>query len=80
MEFKILTQMKLSYESKQNFMELTEHETQLLAEINQALQLLQANVVGRSEQLPCPECGQLKPCAYNSPETCFHPEVYPQGN
>ena len=80
MEFKILTQMKLSYESKQNFMELTEHETQLLAEINQALQLLQANVVGRSEQLPCLECGQLKPCAYNSPETCFHPEVYPQGN
>ena len=40
-----------------------------------ALQLLQADVVGQSEQLPCPECGQLKPCAYNSPETCFHPEV-----
>lgn len=37
-------------------------------------------VIGRSEQLPCPQCGQLKPCAYNSPETCFHPEVYPPGN
>lgn len=32
------------------------------------------------EQLPCPECKQSKPCAYNSPETCFHPDVYPQGN
>jgi hypothetical protein len=36
MEFKILTQMKLSYEAKQNFIELDEHETQLLSEINQA--------------------------------------------
>lgn len=44
MEFKILTQMKLSYESKQNFMELDDHEAQLLAEINQALQLLQTDV------------------------------------
>ena len=51
MEFKILTQMKLSYESKQNFMELAEHETQLLAEINQALQLLQTDVSSRRELL-----------------------------
>lgn len=46
MEFKILTQMKLSYESKQNFMELDNHETQLLAEINQALQLHKTKVSG----------------------------------
>lgn len=45
MEFKILTRMKLSYESKQNFMELDEHETQLLSEIDQALQLLQTDVM-----------------------------------
>ena len=52
----------------------------LIYKYTEALQLLQANVVGRIEQLHCPECVQLKPCAYNSPETCFHPEVYPQGN
>ena len=50
MEFKILTQMKLSYETKQNFMELDEHETQLLSEINQALQLLQTGVSGSNLQ------------------------------
>ena len=33
------------------------------------------DVVGRSEQLPCPHCGQLEPCAGNSPETCYHPKV-----
>ena len=33
------------------------------------------DVVGQSEQLPCPHCGQLKPCAGNSPETCYHPKV-----
>lgn len=32
-------------------------------------------VVGRSEQLPCSHCGQLEPCAGNSPETCYHPKV-----
>ena len=39
------------------------------------LQLLQTDVVGRSEQLPCPHCDQLEPCAGNSPETCYHPKV-----
>ena len=33
------------------------------------------DVVGRSEQLPCQQCGQLEPCAGNSPETCYHPKV-----
>ena len=33
------------------------------------------DVVGQSEQLPCPHCGQLEPCAGNSPETCYHPKV-----
>jgi hypothetical protein len=33
------------------------------------------DVVGRSEQLHCPHCGQLEPCAGNSPETCYHPKV-----
>lgn len=37
--------------------------------------LIIANVVGQSEQLPCPHCGQLEPCAGNSPETCYHPKV-----
>ena len=23
----------------------------------------------------CPYCGQLEPCANNSPETCYHPKV-----
>ena len=41
----------------------------------QALQLQQTDVVGRSEQLPCPHCDQLEPCAGNSPETCYHPKV-----
>lgn len=31
--------------------------------------------VGQSEQLPCPHCGQLEPCAGNSPETYYHPKV-----
>lgn len=39
------------------------------------LALRQPPVVGRSEQLPCPHCGQLEPCAGNSPETCYHPKV-----
>lgn len=34
-----------------------------------------ADVVGQSEQLPCQHCGQLEPCAGNSPETCYHPKV-----
>lgn len=55
MEFKILTQMKLSYESKQNFMKLDEHEIQLLSEINQALQLLQTGVI-RSSDKYCKSC------------------------
>jgi hypothetical protein len=38
-------------------------------------QLMLGAVVGRSEQLPCPHCGQLEPCAGNSPETCYHPKV-----
>ena len=38
-------------------------------------QLRQYNVSGQSEQLPCPHCGQLEPCAGNSPETCYHPKV-----
>ena len=46
-----------------------------IAENNQTLQLQQTGVVGRSEQLPCPHCGQLEPCAGNSPETCYHPKV-----
>lgn len=41
----------------------------------QADQLRKAAVVGRSEQLSCPHCGQLEPCAGNSPETCYHPKV-----
>jgi len=32
-------------------------------------------VVGQSEQLKCPQCNQLEPCANNSPETCWHPKV-----
>lgn len=32
-------------------------------------------VVGQSKQLPCQHCGQLEPCAGNSPETCYHPKV-----
>lgn len=32
-------------------------------------------VVGQREQLSCPHCGQLEPCAGNSPETCYHPKV-----
>lgn len=38
-------------------------------------QLALHDVVGQSEQLPCPHCGQLEPCAGNSPETCYHPKV-----
>jgi hypothetical protein len=41
----------------------------------QAEQLRQPPVVGRSEELPCPHCGQLELCAGNSPETCYHPKV-----
>lgn len=37
--------------------------------------LRQPPVVGRSEQLPCPHCGQLEPCAGNSPEPCYHQKV-----
>lgn len=33
------------------------------------------DVVGQSEQLPCQHCGQLEPCAGNSPETCYHPKA-----
>jgi hypothetical protein len=40
---------------------------------NEALR--QPPVVGRSEELPCPHCGQLELCAGNSPETCYHPKV-----
>lgn len=43
--------------------------------IDEYKQLSQPPVVGRREQLPCPRCGQLKPCAGNSPETCYHPKV-----
>lgn len=32
-------------------------------------------VAERREQLSCPHCGQLEPCAGNSPETCYHPKV-----
>ena len=39
------------------------------------LALRQPHVVGRSEQLSCQHCGQLEPCAGNSPETCYHPKV-----
>ena len=42
-------------------------------EQNQALRI--HDIVGRSEQLPCPHCGQLEPCTGNSPETCYHPKV-----
>ncbi len=38
-------------------------------------QLNTHDVVGRSEQLSCPHCGQLEPCAGNSPEICYHPKV-----
>ena len=48
---------------------------QALEDYSRALQLLQANVVWRSEQLPCPYCSQLEPCAGNSPETCYHSKV-----
>ena len=49
--------------------------TKEILQICQNLQLQQTGVVGRSEQLPCPHCGQLEPCAGNSPETCYHPKV-----
>jgi hypothetical protein len=48
-------------------------EQWLIERENQALRI--HDVVGRSEQLPCPHCGQLEPCAGNSPETCYHPKV-----
>lgn len=41
----------------------------------QILALRIHDVVERSEKLPCPHCGQLEPCAGNSPETCYHPKV-----
>ncbi len=49
--------------------------TKEILQICQNLQLQQTDVVGRSEQLPCPHCDQLEPCAGNSPETCYHPKV-----
>ena len=33
------------------------------------------SVSQQSEQLVCQHCGQLEPCAGNSPETCYHPKV-----
>lgn len=38
-------------------------------------QLCTYDVTERSEQLLCPHCGQLEPCAGNSPEICYHPKV-----
>ena len=43
--------------------------------LEQYLALHIHDVVGQSEQLPCPHCGQLEPCAGNSPETCYHSKV-----
>lgn len=40
-----------------------------------SLALSLSAVAWQSEQLPCLYCGQLEPCAGNSPETCYHPKV-----
>jgi len=42
---------------------------------NELLALRQPIIVGRSKQMSCRQCGQLEPCAGNSPETCYHPKV-----
>ena len=65
------------------FNNLTDEEKEYLIEnyFNKPKKQLNLHVVvGRSEQLPCPHCGQLEPCAGNSPETCYHPKVCQQGN
>ena len=59
---------------KAQYLKETDDEYKSLVRLlNKALHI--HDVVGRSEQLHCPHCGQLEPCAGNSPETCYHPKV-----
>lgn len=51
-KFKMLIEEQNRLECLKSRDELTEHDLQLLTELNKALQLLQSRVVGQSEQLP----------------------------
>lgn len=74
MKFKRLIEEQNRLEALKNRNELTDYGLEMLTELNQALQLLQTDVVGRSEQLcdfehhnadirrayTCSECGGRK--------------------
>jgi len=58
--------------------EYTEKQLLLFAKLyheNELKKFWLGAVSGQSEQLKCPHCNQLEPCAGNSPETCYHPKV-----
>ena len=53
MKFKRLIEEQNRLEALKNRNELTDYGLEMLTELNQALQLLQTDVVGQSEQLNC---------------------------
>jgi hypothetical protein len=63
----------LSFNTEPSKEETTKLRKSIEEHVNEQLRI--HDVVGRSEQLPCPHCGQLELCAGNSPETCYHPKV-----
>ena len=68
-KFKMLIEEQNRLESLKSRDELTEQGLQILTELNQALQLLQSRIVGRSEQL----CGFFESSTKtSSATTCMH--------